>query len=61
MDLAVFKCPECGFKEEIEIPKNKCLQFHKCKSCNKLITVPKNSCCIICSYTNKKCPMPHGE
>ena len=54
---AIFKCPECGTEEEIEIPENTCLQFHECKTCKKQISVPKGECCIICSYSNEKCPV----
>lgn len=53
--IAKFKCPKCGFEEDIEIPTNKCLIFYTCKNCKTLIKTPEGSCCIICSYTNKKC------
>lgn len=53
---ATFKCPECGAEEEIEIPENVCMQFHKCKSCRKLIATSEEKCCVICSYSDKKCP-----
>lgn len=52
---ANLKCPSCGHIEEIEIPEKQCLQFHKCKKCGKLISTPQNSCCVICSYSDKKC------
>jgi hypothetical protein len=58
MERAKFRCPECGFKENISIPKKSCLQFHECKKCGKMISSPKGVCCIICAYTDKKCPVP---
>jgi len=57
MAKAILTCLECGAKEEIEIPKDKCLPFYKCKACKKLIFAPKESCCVICSYSDKKCPV----
>ncbi|MFQ6020656.1 MAG: hypothetical protein ACE5J4_01385 [Candidatus Aenigmatarchaeota archaeon] len=30
---------------------------YKCKNCKKTIWTPKESCCIICSYSDKKCLM----
>lgn len=53
--LAELKCPHCGFVEEIEIQTDVCMQFHKCGSCGNWIATPQGSCCIICSYSDKKC------
>jgi len=52
---AKFKCPECGFKEEIEIPENTCIAFWKCKGCKNLISTPEGECCIVCAHSDKKC------
>ncbi len=57
MEKAKFKCPECGFAEELNIPENSCLQFHKCGNCGKVISPPKGVCCVICAYADKKCPV----
>lgn len=59
MEQATLTCPFCGGKQEVEIPQDKCLPMHKCEHCGKLITVPKGSgnCCVICEYSNKKCPV----
>ena len=55
MKTAKFKCPKCGFIEKIEIPKERCLIFYKCKNCGELISTPENFCCIVCAYSDKKC------
>ncbi|MBI5884530.1 hypothetical protein HZB89_00350 [archaeon] len=56
---AIITCPECKAKHEIEVPEGKCLYFWKCPSCGKLIQAPKNECCVVCAYSDKKCPV-HG-
>lgn len=55
MPSAKLKCPECGFTEELEIPKNKCLAFYKCKKCSHLMRAGEGACCVICAYSDKKC------
>lgn len=57
---AKMKCPKCGFEEDIEVPEKACLQFWKCKSCGEMVSAPKNECCVVCAYSDKKCPV-HGE
>lgn len=59
MDKANIKCPECSYVQEMEIPKGKCLPFYKCDKCEKLISAPKDICCVICAYSDKKCPIAH--
>ena len=56
-NLANLKCPHCGHIKEIEIPQNKCLVFLECERCKKLITTPEGECCVICAYSDKKCPI----
>ena len=54
---AIFKCPKCNAKEEIKVPEGKCLTFHKCKNCGELIQAPEGECCVVCAYSDKKCPV----
>ena len=60
MTLANIKCPECKHVQKIEIPKGSCLPFYKCDGCKKVISAPKNICCVICAYSDKKCPVAHN-
>ncbi|MBI4052836.1 MAG: hypothetical protein HY394_02245 [Candidatus Diapherotrites archaeon] len=53
---ALFTCPECGAKSEIAVPTGRCLAFHECVACHKIIAA-KKSCCVICDYSDKKCPV----
>lgn len=56
-NYAILKCPYCGEVQIVDIPKEKCLTFLVCKFCNKLITTPKGADCVICAYSDKKCPV----
>ena len=56
-DKANLKCPHCGYIQEIAIPQNVCLHLYKCKSCNKDISPTLGSCCVICAYSDKTCPV----
>jgi hypothetical protein len=52
---ADIKCPECSYVQEIEMPENMCLTFYKCERCKRIISAPKDICCVICAYSDKKC------
>lgn len=54
-EIANLKCPYCGEVQGIEVPKEKCLAFHICSECGRLIKAPKGSCCVICAYSDRKC------
>lgn len=56
-ETANLKCPFCSHIQEVEIPQNRCLAFHKCQKCQKLIATPQGECCVICAYSDKKCPV----
>ena len=58
-NFADLKCPHCEHITKVEIPENRCLIFLKCEKCQKIISVPKESeeCCVICTYSDKKCPV----
>ena len=51
-------CPECGHKQAMEIPTEKCQAFYQCKKCSKVI-VAKKSCCVFCDYGDRKCLTAH--
>lgn len=53
---ALVNCPHCGGENPLEIPSGKCLPFALCSHCKKLIKAAPPSCCVICSYSNEKCP-----
>lgn len=55
MTIANIKCSECSHVQVIEILESKCLPFYKCGKCQKIISAPKDTCCVICAYADKKC------
>lgn len=59
MNKATITCPMCGHKNEVEVPEEKCLPFHKCLGCKKTIAVPKDSknCCVVCEFSPESCPI----
>ena len=58
---ANLKCPFCKTNQNVAIPENNCLSFHDCSTCEKRISVPKESknCCVVCEYGDRKCPIPN--
>lgn len=56
-EIANLKCPFCGYIMKAEIPEDRCLAFLKCEKCQKLIKTPNSECCVICAYSDKKCPV----
>ena len=62
-EKANLKCPHCGHIQEVEIPEAGCLAFHKCEKCEQIISVPEDSknCCVVCEYSDKKCPVSHKK
>lgn len=55
-DITNLKCPNCGDIQVVRAPKDSCLHFYKCKSCQKVITPTVGSCCVICAYSDRNCP-----
>lgn len=56
-DKANLKCPYCGDVQDVTIPQNSCLHSYKCKKCHKTSTPTPGSCCVICAYSDKTCPV----
>jgi len=56
-DKANLKCPHCDHIQEVVIPHNICLHLYECKICHKAISPTPGSCCVICAYSDKNCPI----
>ncbi len=52
---AVIKCPHCGKKSRVEIPKDRILGSWECTKCKNILITPLTKCCVICAFSNKKC------
>lgn len=56
-DSAQLRCLHCGKTQEVLIPQNSCLHFHPCVYCGKILAPTAGSCCVICAYSDKTCPI----
>ncbi len=54
--FAILTCPDCGFKERVEMPTNACQHFYRCQGCEKVLKPKQGDCCVFCSYADVKCP-----
>lgn len=53
-------CPQCSSTQEIEAPEDRCLAMYTCNNCHKLIKTPAKAgecTCIICEFSDDKCPV----
>ena len=50
------KCPFCLKSNRAIVSIDNCPQFFICPKCEKEVRNPLTSCCIICAFSNKKCP-----
>ena len=48
------KCPHCGKKNMIAMPKEN-IYFFDCKKCKKKLETPPMKCCIVCAYSASQC------
>lgn len=56
MDVAI-TCPLCSSETTVDMPSDRCLPFAKCSACGKLIKAKPGSCCVVCDYSEDKCPV----
>jgi peptide subunit release factor 1 (eRF1) len=50
------KCPKCHASNRVEVPLDRIINSFQCKNCKEEIRTPISSCCVICAFSNKKCP-----
>ncbi len=53
---AAIKCPHCGKKTRVPVFPETNTYFLDCKKCKQKIETPPAHCCLICAFSNKKCP-----
>lgn len=60
-EKADLQCPECSGLTTVDIPLNNCLAMYICTGCKAIIKPPveSNNCCVVCEYSDKKCPHPN--
>ncbi len=53
---SVLTCPDCGHRQEMDMPLDACLYFHDCAGCQVLLRPKAGDCCVFCSYGTVPCP-----
>ncbi|HQT91439.1 MAG TPA: GDCCVxC domain-containing (seleno)protein [Candidatus Kryptobacter bacterium] len=53
---AILTCPECGHRQEAEMPTNACQHFFICINCKTVLSPKEGDCCVFCSYADTHCP-----
>jgi arsenate reductase len=56
-DTARLKCPHCGRIQDITVPGNMCLHAYKCNICGEVFEELPGTCCVICAFSDKTCPV----
>tara|TARA_B100000809_G_scaffold266786_1_gene331567 strand:- start:5094 stop:5309 length:216 start_codon:yes stop_codon:yes gene_type:complete len=49
-------CPECGSKETLEMSTTEKMHIYECASCEEIVQVNDDLCCVHCQYGEVKCP-----
>lgn len=52
----LLKCPYCSAKNKAIVDIENCPQSFTCPKCNQEVKNPLTSCCVICAFSDKKCP-----
>lgn len=61
MKTAKLTCPHCQAEQHVVVPEHgTCLSMHQCHACKKVIK-PKQHCCVICEFSDQKCPVAENE
>jgi Zn ribbon nucleic-acid-binding protein len=54
--VASIKCPFCGKSSRVKLSLENSLQFLDCPKCEGKISTPITQCCLVCAFSDKKCP-----
>lgn len=52
----LLQCPHCKAKSKALVSTENCPQSFECPKCKQHVQNPITQCCIICAFSNKKCP-----
>jgi len=53
---SIITCPECGHKNEEEMPTGDYQLFYVCGNCLAILKPKLSDCCVFCSYGTAPCP-----
>ena len=52
----MLKCPHCSDRSKAIVSIENCPQNFVCPKCLQEVRNPVTQCCVICAFSNKKCP-----
>lgn len=52
----MLKCPHCSAKSKAIVSVDNCPQNFICPKCLVEVRNPITQCCVICAFSDKKCP-----
>ncbi len=52
----LLKCPSCSAKSKAIVSVENSPQLYICPKCNVEVRNPLTQCCVICAFSDKKCP-----
>lgn len=55
------KCPFCEKNTRFKVEVNSGIQSIECNKCKQIINTPASQCCVICAFSDKKCPYSLAE
>jgi len=58
---AFITCPVCQFRQELLMPVDACLIFHRCDNCQIPFRPLVGDCCVFCSYGDTLCIPQQNE
>ncbi|MDR9418527.1 GDCCVxC domain-containing (seleno)protein [Gracilimonas sp.] len=58
---SVLTCPNCGARQQEQMPENSCQYFWECPDCSQLLKPKTGDCCVFCSYGDVACPPVQKE
>lgn len=53
---ADLKCPLCNEINRAKVSIDNCPQSFTCPKCDQTVRNPITQCCIICAFSNNRCP-----
>lgn len=52
----ILSCPQCSGKQRIMVSLESSPQSYICKHCEQKVKTPQTQCCVVCSFSDKRCP-----
>ena len=52
----ILKCPSCSENSKAVVSVENSPQSYICPKCSFEVRNPLTQCCVICAFSNKKCP-----